>query len=50
MVLFGSILEQLGGNAKFIKIVEECLRTMVTLASQNVRFKNSFLAQVPGLL
>ena len=44
IVLFASILEQLGANPNFSKIVEECLKTMITMASQNLRFKNSFIA------
>ena len=50
IVLFATILEQLGGNPGFSPMVDECLKTMITMASQNVRFKNSFIAQVPALL
>ena len=48
--LFASILEQLGGNPKFAPLVDECIKTMITVASQNVRFKNSFIAQIPDLV
>jgi hypothetical protein len=36
---FGQILEQIYSTP----VVEECLSTMVTMASQNKKFKNSFL-------
>ena len=50
IALFASIFEQLGSNPKFTPIIEECLKAMITMASQNVKFKNSFIAQVPALL
>lgn len=50
LLLYASVLEQLGANPKFQPLVEECLQTMITMASQNVRFKNAFIAQVPALL
>ena len=33
IVLYASILEQLGTNPKFLPLVEECLRTAITMAS-----------------
>lgn len=50
IVLYASILEQLGSNPKFAPLVEECLKAMITMVSQNVKFKNSFIAQIPALL
>ena len=50
IVLFASILEQLGANPKYSPLIDECLKTMITMASQNVRFKNSFIAQIPAVL
>lgn len=45
MALFGTILDNLGSNQKFEKLVDETLMTMVNFASQNVKFKNAFIAQ-----
>lgn len=33
IVLFATILEQLGANPKFAPLVDECLKTMITMAS-----------------
>ena len=44
MEMFGTILENLGGNVKFEKIIDETLMTMINYASQNVKFKNAFIA------
>lgn len=43
LTLFASIIEQLGSNSKFTPIIEELLKTLTTMASQNVKFKNLFL-------
>ena len=45
MALFGTILDNLGSNQKFEKLVDETLMTMVNFASQNVKFKNAFIVQ-----
>lgn len=43
MELFGTIFEQLAGNQRMDKIIEETLMCIATFASQNIRFKNVFL-------
>jgi hypothetical protein len=43
MELFGTIFEQLAG--KFEGVIDEALMCIATFASQNIRFKNAFLAQ-----
>ena len=48
ITLYASVLEQLGVNSRFQCILEECLRTMITMASQNVKFKNVCIAQLPA--
>ena len=45
MELFGSIFEQLAGNARMDAVIEETLTCIVTFASQNIRFKNAFITQ-----
>ena len=49
MELFATTLENLGGNVKFEKIIDETLMTMINFASQNVRFKNQFIAATSNL-
>jgi hypothetical protein len=44
--LFGLILEQISNSS----IVDECLSCMVTMSSQNKKFKNSFLNPSASLL
>ena len=49
MELFGTMLENLGGSTKFEKVIDETLMTMINFASQNVKFKNQFIAATSGL-
>ena len=49
LTLFASIIEQLGSNSKFTPIIEELLKTLTTIASQNVKFKNLFLLQLSSV-
>jgi hypothetical protein len=44
MELFALIFESLTGNSKLDNVVEEALMSMITFASQNLRFKNAFIS------
>ena len=43
MGLFAQVLEELGGQKPFEGLLCETLMTMITFASQNIRFKNCFV-------
>lgn len=41
--LFAQILEELGPQREYEPVLCDCLLTMITFASQNSKFKNTFL-------
>lgn len=44
--LFAQILEELGPQREYEPLLCECLLTMITFASQNIKFKNAFVQPV----